>query len=266
MAHLEPVQRVRDYYGGYAQDDWRSSPKLTLNYGVRLEHESGLKEENNCFTVAFDRTLNPGGALGAFGERPAGSRRFGVCRPNGANKYQGNPPGLKFSPRVGAVYSFNPKTVVRAGYGVYWAPWNYQGVGGANYGKSGSARTRSFRRTSSGRPLPSTIRSRVEWRSRSVARWARSPASVADRVHRPGQEGALHPAVLGGPLARAGGQHGRRLRIRRRDGPRPEPRRLERRRNQHQPGAESQLWRSVPRCWNRCRTRSSACRLGRARA
>ncbi len=44
---------------------------------------------------------------------------------------------MKFSPRVGMVYSINPKTVVRAGYGLYWAPWNYQGVGAANYGNVG---------------------------------------------------------------------------------------------------------------------------------
>ena len=44
---------------------------------------------------------------------------------------------MKFSPRVGFVYSFNPKTVLRAGYGIYWAPWNYQVVGSANYGQIG---------------------------------------------------------------------------------------------------------------------------------
>jgi hypothetical protein len=31
----------------------------------------------------------------------------------------------------------NPRTVVRGGYGVYWAPWNYQFVGAANYGQIG---------------------------------------------------------------------------------------------------------------------------------
>ena len=56
---------------------------------------------------------------------------------NGANEYQGDPPGMKFSPRLGFVHSFNPKTVLRAGYGIYWAPWNYQAVGTANYGNIG---------------------------------------------------------------------------------------------------------------------------------
>ena len=133
-----PFNAFVHYIGAYVQDDWRIGPKMTLNYGVRLENESGLMEENNGFTVAFDRTLNPGGVLGAVtvnGQPTRGGLVY--AGQNGANEYQGNPVALKFSPRVGMVYSFSPKTVVRAGYGVYWAPWNYQGVGGANYGQIG---------------------------------------------------------------------------------------------------------------------------------
>ncbi|MFA5907395.1 MAG: TonB-dependent receptor [Vicinamibacterales bacterium] len=136
-----PFNAFVHYLGGYAQDDWRVGPKLTLNYGLRLENESGLMEENNGFTVAFDRTLNPGGALGAVTVNGAPVRGGLVyAGQNGANEYQGNPPSLKVSPRLGVVYSFNPKTVIRAGYGVYWAPWNYQGVGSANYGQIGYSR------------------------------------------------------------------------------------------------------------------------------
>ena len=52
---------------------------------------------------------------------------------------QGNPPAIKWSPRVGAVYSLNTKTVLRGGYGIYWAPWNYAGAepGTSNYGQVG---------------------------------------------------------------------------------------------------------------------------------
>ena len=135
-----PFNAFTHYWGAYLQDDWRVNGKFTLNYGVRLEHEDGLREENNGFTVAFDRGLNPGGALGAvvnpLTNQPirGGLVYAGV---NGAPEFQGDPPSLKVSPRLGMVYSFNPKTVVRAGYGIYWAPWNYQGVGPANYGNVG---------------------------------------------------------------------------------------------------------------------------------
>ena len=114
-----------------------SARSSRLNYGLRIEHEDGLREEENGFTVAFDRTLNPGGALGAS-STASRSRRPRVCRRRTAPPtYQGNPPAAKFSPRVGMVYSINPKTVLRGGYGIYWAPWNYQAIGSANYGNVG---------------------------------------------------------------------------------------------------------------------------------
>src|SRR6185436_20305495 len=117
----------------YVQDDFRVNAKLTVNAGVRIEHEDGLREENNQFTVGFDPTINPGGALGAAGAR-GGLMYAGV---NGNPEVQGDQPAAKFSPRIGFVYSMNPKTVVRGGYGIYQAPWNYQGVGSANYGQIG---------------------------------------------------------------------------------------------------------------------------------
>ena len=52
------------YWGGYFQDDWRVSSRFTLNYGLRLEHEDGLREVNNSQTVAFDQNaVNPIDAL-----------------------------------------------------------------------------------------------------------------------------------------------------------------------------------------------------------
>jgi hypothetical protein len=135
-----PFNAFVNYMGGYAQDDWRVNSKFTLNYGVRLEHETGLREQDNQLTVAFDRTLTPGGGLGSITNPLTGQPVRGglvYAGVNGANEYQGNPPGIKFSPRVGLVYSMNPKTVVRAGYGLYWAPWNYQGVSTTNYGNVG---------------------------------------------------------------------------------------------------------------------------------
>ncbi len=134
----EPANYFTRYYGAYLQDDFRVGPKLTVNGGIRIEHEDGLREEEDRFTVAFDRTLNPGGALGSTivnGNAVRGGLVYAGV--NGAPTQQGNQPAVKFSPRVGLVYSINPKTVIRTGYGVYWAPWNYQFVGATNYGQVG---------------------------------------------------------------------------------------------------------------------------------
>src|SRR5207302_10495 len=52
------------YWGGYIQDDWRVTQKFTLNYGLRLEHEDGLREIDNRETVGFDQNaVNPIDAL-----------------------------------------------------------------------------------------------------------------------------------------------------------------------------------------------------------
>jgi hypothetical protein len=128
-----PANYFTRYYGAYIQDDFRVSARLTINAGLRIEHEDGLREEEDRFTVGFDRTANPGGALGAAGAR-GGLMYAGV---NGNPTEQGDQPAAKFSPRVGLVYSVNPQTVIRGGYGIYQAPWNYQFVGATNYGQVG---------------------------------------------------------------------------------------------------------------------------------
>lgn len=133
-----PANYFLNYFGAYLQDDFRVNSNFTLNYGLRIESETGLKEEENRFTVAFDRALNPGGALGniVVNGRPVrgGLVYAGV---NGAPTEQGNQPAVKYSPRVGMVYSINSKTVLRGGYGIYQAPWNYPFLGAANYGQVG---------------------------------------------------------------------------------------------------------------------------------
>ncbi len=133
-----PLQVFTKYYGFYAQDDFRMKPNLTFNYGIRLEHEDGLREAEDRFSVGFDRNLQltgPVGSLTVNGNPVRGGLIY--AGQNGANDYQGNPPGIKVSPRLGVVYSLNPKTVVRAGYGIYWAPWNYPAPNTTNYGQVG---------------------------------------------------------------------------------------------------------------------------------
>jgi hypothetical protein len=133
-----PLDASVRYYGAYLQDDLRVNERLSLNVGLRVEHESGLRERLNRFTVGFDRTIDPGGALGAVvvNGRPV---RGGLVFPGqaGAPLHQGNPPPLKPAPRAGLAFAVSPRTALRGGYGVFWAPWNYQPVSGVNYGQMG---------------------------------------------------------------------------------------------------------------------------------
>jgi trimeric autotransporter adhesin len=134
MTLTTPLNIYTNYYGGYVQDDWRVNSKFTVNYGLRLEHEDGMREQNNNFTVGFDYTArsslssvvipasaDPSGGTPAH--NPVGGLMYAGV--NGNATQQGNPPKIKYSPRLGAVYSIDSKTVLRGGYGLYWAPWNY---------------------------------------------------------------------------------------------------------------------------------------------
>jgi len=139
-----PLNVFTYYYGGYVQDDWRVNSKFTVNYGIRLEHEDGLREQNNNFSVGFD-TAAPLSGLTLPADPVAGTAARSItgglmyAGVNGNKETQGNPEKVKFSPRVGVVYSLSSKTVVRGGYGIFWAPYNYPipSTSAANYGQVG---------------------------------------------------------------------------------------------------------------------------------
>jgi len=105
------LTQFADYYGAYIQDDFRVSSKLTLNVGLRWEHETGLQEQNNGLLVGFDGTAtNPLGTKGVV--QYAGNGKTTV----------GNPYPNKWGPRFGFAYKLGSKTVLRGGYGLFWAP------------------------------------------------------------------------------------------------------------------------------------------------
>jgi trimeric autotransporter adhesin len=135
------------YFAAYAQDDWRINEKFTLNYGVRLERETGMIERDNQQTVDFAKTtLSPLNNLVNLIDPITGQRReilggLVYAGQNGAPAEQGNQPAIKVAPRVGAVYSFNPKTVLRGGWGLYYSPWNYAAAGTNGWGQIGYSAT-----------------------------------------------------------------------------------------------------------------------------
>jgi hypothetical protein len=99
---------------GYLQDDWRVTPSLTLNMGVRYEVATPQWEEDN-FLTNFDpatRTL-----LQATDGSVYDRALVNVDRNN-------------WSPRLGAAYSLNDKTVLRAAYGTSYVHFNR--LGGEN--------------------------------------------------------------------------------------------------------------------------------------
>ena len=108
-----------NYVSGFFQDDFRLTPKVTINFGIRWERETGLMEQKNQLIVGFDRN-----ALNSISTASAVPTR-GAVEFAGLNGYKtstGNPNMNKLAPRIGIAYQFDPKTTIRGGYGIYWAP------------------------------------------------------------------------------------------------------------------------------------------------
>jgi hypothetical protein len=114
------------YYGGFIQDDYRVTTKLTINAGLRLEYESGIQEENNRLIAGFSTTaVNPLQQNVSGFAVPGEVLYAGV----GNNPTQtGKALSVKPAPRIGVAYALDSKTVIRAGYGIFWAPtfFNFQ--------------------------------------------------------------------------------------------------------------------------------------------
>jgi trimeric autotransporter adhesin len=112
------------YYGGFVQDDYRVTPKLTLNFGLRFEYESGVQEANNKLIVGFNQTA--ASPLQVPGLNVLGGVQYAGV--NGNPTQTGNAASVKPGPRFGFAYAADSKTVVRGGYGIFWSPtfFNYQ--------------------------------------------------------------------------------------------------------------------------------------------
>lgn len=129
------VQQV--YHGFFFQDDWRVTPKLTVNLGLRYEIEGGITERYNRIVRGFDTTTaSPIQAqviaayTTAYNANPANfplapsqlSVLGGYTFANENNRAAWNADKNNWQPRVGASYQLNEKTVLRAGFGIFVSP------------------------------------------------------------------------------------------------------------------------------------------------
>ena len=133
-----------DYFGGFIQDDWRATPNLVLNLGLRIERETGLKEDTNDFAVGWERTrpfpLQAALAPEIEASLPGFPLRGGLMYAglDGNPTHQWNPPSIKVGPRIGFAYSLGAGTVLRGGYAVFWAPYAIpSGTGASEIGTYG---------------------------------------------------------------------------------------------------------------------------------
>lgn len=106
---------------GYVQDNWKITPKLTLDIGVRFDYFPSYREVQNRFSYFDPNATNP--LVGARGAVAFGGYGAGRCNCNSpVNDYFKG-----FSPRVGFAYQLDPKTVVRGSYSVIYTHGNANG-------------------------------------------------------------------------------------------------------------------------------------------
>ena len=133
-------QLARQYFGAYAQDSWKATSNLTLNYGLRWEF-LGVPAET-------------GGRFANFVPAQTGDTRDNVSRFYIPQSQVGNVPvafqnqlatdGIAFTPitdnilgyaqkgnfgpRVGFSYQAQPRLVVRGGYGLFFQGYENHGL------------------------------------------------------------------------------------------------------------------------------------------
>jgi hypothetical protein len=109
-----------DYFATYLQDDFRVSSKLTINMGLRWERELGVSEANNGLVTNFNTSVPNPLAAGVTGINPVGVLEFAGINGNPTRVGQENTD--KWGPRAGFAWQPITKTVIRGGYGLFWAP------------------------------------------------------------------------------------------------------------------------------------------------
>ncbi len=94
--------------GFYAQDTWKVTRKFTLDYGLRYDYVTLLREEHGRMQNASFSSPNP-----LAGNRPGNVVYEATCKCSFNNNYP-----YALGPRLGAAYQITPKTVFRAGAGL----------------------------------------------------------------------------------------------------------------------------------------------------
>ena len=120
--NLHNVDYFRPLYSFYGQDDWKLTPKLTLNLGLRYELFTTVKERHNeQGTFDLNDPANPTIIV------PKGQTL--QLTPTLASQITVSPTGSRglipvdknnFAPRIGFAYQLTPGTVLRGGYGIFY--------------------------------------------------------------------------------------------------------------------------------------------------
>jgi len=148
-----PASYPRQYgYAVHFGDEWRVSPKLIANLSIRWDYITPFAEKFNNLSFFDPVGTNPG-AISLITGKPLPGRLAYAGTKWGSASYGAIYPERPFkngwAPRVGFAYTLNDKTVVRAGYGIYYGQAFYPGWDGG-MSQDGFNKTVSLSETTAG--------------------------------------------------------------------------------------------------------------------
>jgi hypothetical protein len=196
------------YYAGYAQDDFKVTPALTLQLGLRYEFQPPAVETQDR-TSNFDLTVTDPltGMKGAVVFAGDGEGRTGRRTFVDSDK-------TNFSPRIGAAYAITDRTSLRGGYGIFYGanvfngfssvPFS-RGFGGTDNISNPLAHTSAFN-WDNGYPsaFVAAAIDPTAWRLGGVTHWDQDAGRIS-----------TYPSVERQPAARVDGEPDDRYRVRR---------------------------------------------------
>jgi outer membrane receptor protein involved in Fe transport len=120
------------YHGVFVQDDWKVTPKLTLNIGLRYDYEGAATERFDRMVAGFDTGAQSpisARAEAAYAARPmaelpasAFQVRGGLKYPSEGDRALWRADGNNIQPRFGFAFQASDKTVIRGGWAIYTVP------------------------------------------------------------------------------------------------------------------------------------------------
>jgi hypothetical protein len=135
----------RNYWGAFFEDDWKVTPKLTVNLGLRWEYFGQVYEHHGA-QANFIPGQPGNGAEYLMPSRDknitlsqgflADLSKDGVALVYTDNNGLGNTQKTNFGPRIGIAYQWTPKLVMRAGWGMFYNGFENRGYSpnvGENY-------------------------------------------------------------------------------------------------------------------------------------
>jgi hypothetical protein len=138
---VTPFTDLRWYYAAFVQDDWKVTPRLTVNLGIRWEYTQPQRELHNE-QANFFGTYAPNNQGSGTYLIPQSQRGFPISQTllqtfatdninvqYTSNDYLVNPQQLNFAPRIGVSFAADGKTVFRAGAGFFYGGLENIGLG-----------------------------------------------------------------------------------------------------------------------------------------